>query len=244
MQVIALITNIKSISGYDLELSLMNSKIHNWEQKPLEEIENEGRIFYRLGLQCIEAKFKLKNSSVLDKFVALDNQVRTYNVLETLISELGISEFATLKYKEDKMIFQSNLNFDYTKLRDMQNMDWAEESIRYGEELKAQGKTPEEVLQYYESAIDLDALNATAYVLKGDVLVQMGKVEEAVEAYKMAYKLDSGNETIAKKYEDTLNLLMKGKASKPRHVVIEEGQSKLLLKNGRPDNENYKMMFE
>eukprot|EP00826_Nyctotherus_ovalis_P058024 TRINITY_DN7952_c0_g1_i2.p2 TRINITY_DN7952_c0_g1~~TRINITY_DN7952_c0_g1_i2.p2 ORF type:complete len:246 (+),score=71.24 TRINITY_DN7952_c0_g1_i2:624-1361(+) len=245
MQLIALITSVcpRQSSGCDLELSLLNSTIHNWEQKPLEHTPHEGRTFCRLGLQSVEPKFHLKNSSALDHFVALDGNVRTYNVLETLINELGISEFATLKYGEDKMVFQSNVNFDYTKLRDMQNMDWAEESIRYGEELKVQGKPPEEILKYYESAIDLDGLNATAHILKGDILMQINKIEEAMEAYKIAHRLDPENVSVSRKYEETLRLLMKIEQAKTKPIVLEERQAKLMLKNGKP-NENYKMVFE
>lgn len=245
MQVIALITSVcpRQSSGCDLELSLLNSTIHSWEQKPLEHTPHEGRAFYRLGLQSVEPKFRLENSSVLDRFIALDGNVRTYNVLDTLVNELGISEFATLKYAGDGMVFQSNVNFDYTKLRDMQNMDWAEESIRYGDELKAQGKPPEEILKYYESAIDLDGLNTTAYILKGDILMQLNKIEEAMEAYKVAHRLDPESISVSRKYEEALRLLMKVEQAKVRPVVLEERHAKLLLKNGKP-SESYKMVFE
>ena len=183
MQLIAIITNVSTKSGKvpasskvepAVELSLLNSLIHGHRQKSIiEEESNEGITFYRLGLQRIEPKFKLRNMSTVDRYIVYDPLVRNYNALETLINELGISEFATLHYENDNMIFQSNLNFDYTKLRDMQNIDWAEESIKLGEKTHEQGGALQTVLKYYESAIGLDPLNKTAHVLKADTLMEM-----------------------------------------------------------------------
>lgn len=245
MQLMAVIRLVypKTISGCDLELSLLNSDIHGKEQKPLEGDEHEGRTFYRLGLQYLERKFKLKNSSPIDEFIALDSQLKTYNALDTLVNELGISEFATLKYKEDKMIFQSNLNFDYTKLRDMQNMDWAEESIKYGLELKAHGANPKDLLKYYESAIELDALNNTAHILKGDTLMQLKRIEDAIEAYKIALKLNPNDKETQRKYREASMMLGRNESSGTT-LLEEEGYPRMMLiQSTRPNNEGYKMTF-
>ena len=244
MHLVAVLTTVhpKPVSGCNVELSLLNSQIHGWIQKPLVSAEYESREYYRLGLRFLEPRFQLKNTSPVDEFIALDEQVRAYNELETLVNELGISEFATLKYKEDKMIYQSNLNFDYTKLRDMQNMDWAEESIKYGDELKGQGARPEEILKYYESAIDLDALNQTAHVLKGDILVQLKRFEDAKNSYKTAIKLKPQDKKAESKYKEICIFL--SKRDKNTKLEEEAYPKMLLLQNGRTNAENYKMTFE
>ncbi len=174
MEMIALITAVSprpdKVGSPTIELSLMNSLIHGKKQRPIgEEEQCEGNVFYRLGLLRIEPKFRMGNMAPLDRYIAMDPQVRNYNALDTLISELGISEFATLKYKDDRMIYQSNLNFDYAKLRDVQNIDWAEENIKLGEKMASKGGPPEDVLKYYESAIGLDPLNKAGYVMRADL---------------------------------------------------------------------------
>ena len=245
MQLIAIITAIHHTKPAGVELSLLNSFTHGKLQKPLEDFEHSGNTFYRLGLQRIEPKFKLQNFSAVDRYIVLDEQSRSYNALETLISELGVSEFATLKYAEDKMIYQSNINFDYTKLRDMQNIDWAEESIKYGETLKAQGAQPEAVLKYYESAIGLDPLNKAAYIFKGDALIKMNKLEDAVDSYKVAIKLDSNDKATEKKLENLLMSMRKTEHKKESVILEEEGQPKLLLlQKGRDVYGTYSMTFD
>jgi len=251
MQIICLISNIvpqKTIPNYLIELTLQNSATHNKKQKPLIEYENEGNTFYKLGLLKIVPKYKsVTNWSNIDKFIALDEQVRSYNSLETLINQLGISEFATLKYKDDKMIYQSNINFDYARLRDMQNMDWAEESVKYGQVMRERGEKPEAVLKYYESALELDALNKAAHILRGDTLVELNRIEDAIEAYKIALKLDTKDKELQKKIEKLLEIMEieEQKKSKAEPVILEtEGQPKMiLLQRGRKNND-YSMTFD
>ena len=91
--------------------------------------------------------------------------------------------------------------FNAGKIREMQNLDWAEDSVFQGlqyekgffdEELKAQVEPDStRALEFYSNAIELDPLNKQALQLKGLLLKSLSRFAEAEECLKQAFKLDS-----------------------------------------------------
>ena len=54
-----------------------------------------------------------------------------------------------------------------------------------------QTNNPSEAINYLNLAIDLDSTNASYYILKGSTLENSGNKEEALDAYKLAIKMDN-----------------------------------------------------
>ena len=95
------------------------------------------------------------------------------------------------------MIYDSRNNFNYEKLRDMQNLDWAEDSLYQGLQYEKGEKNDlgvaqdfNKALEFYDNAIELDPLNKEAFQAKGLLLKRMERFEEAEAVLKEAYKLD------------------------------------------------------
>lgn len=83
-----------------------------------EPSQREARFFIKLGLV---SSAETKNAG---KFYTFDN----------MIAEGGLNQYATLDFKESMVYdFSSgSCGFSFTKLREMQNLDWAEDSIMRG----------------------------------------------------------------------------------------------------------------
>lgn len=154
-------------------LSIRNIIIQKCKQIPfdvsdpnLEEVE---KTYFSLGLIKMESKFSMDDPSELDRWIIEDEKFNLINGLEDLINETGISDFATLNYNTDKLIYQSNLSFDFSLLRDLQNLDWAEESLEYAKRYMNRGDK-ESAIQYLTTAIELDPLNKNAMSEKAKIL--------------------------------------------------------------------------
>ena len=82
------------------------------------------------------------------------------------------------------------------KLREAQNLDWAEDAIAQGLEHE-QNSNFERALEFYVNAVELDPLNKQALQLKGLLLKRMERHLESEESLKQALKLmDSDDEGI------------------------------------------------
>jgi hypothetical protein len=117
-----------------------------------------------------EFPFQLKRKSEFDDYILEDEEFVNPTALQNLINEEGINEYGTLKYDEDDSIFMDKNNFQYTKLKDIQNMDWAETSVEIGSDY-AKNMNFISALQCFDSAIELDPFNTNAYKGKGATLM-------------------------------------------------------------------------
>ena len=140
----------------------------------------ESRVFYKLGV---------KAKRVTDQFYGL----------EQMISQSGINPYSTLNYKKDSLVHNytgGECGFSFMKLREAQNLDWAEDAIAQGLEHE-QNSNFERALEFYVNAVELDPLNKQALQLKGLLLKRLERHLESEESLKQALKLmDSDDEGI------------------------------------------------
>ncbi len=106
-----------------------------------------------------------------------------------------------MNFKHDLLLPSfSTEDFNPTKLRDLQNLDWSEDSVLQGLNYERGfldpasaiplPPDPSKALDFYTNAVELDPLNKQAFQLKGLLLKSLGRFPESEEALKQAFKLD------------------------------------------------------
>lgn len=110
----ALIVDTKHLITHgELTCSVANYKIQSCKMESLLNDLPPGRVFYRLG--------KVQKTQ--------DNK-QLYS-LEQMINECGLNPYATMMLETDKNVLDTRISdvFSVIKLREAQNLDWAEDSI-------------------------------------------------------------------------------------------------------------------
>ncbi|CDW82796.1 tpr repeat protein [Stylonychia lemnae] len=123
------------------------------------------------------------------------NQSELY-VVDQLINQIGLNQYGTMLQRQDNIIYDFSVdNFNPNKLRDMQNLDWAEDSIYQGLQCE-QVEDFDKALEYYNYAIDLDPLSKDGHQAKGILLKKLERFEESEKALKEGLKLDPEDEDL------------------------------------------------
>ncbi|KYR02386.1 hypothetical protein DLAC_01225 [Tieghemostelium lacteum] len=125
--------------------------------------------------------------------------------------------------------------FNYKKLRDYQNYEWAQESVIEGIRKAKNGKF-EEAIKIYIDALDVDPRNRDAYVALGAAYANTNRLELAIDNFKYALKIDPKDPNANKYLESCLSRLQdqKSKISTPSSnnttSVLKTDKLKDLLK--------------
>ena len=152
---------VVELNSHFIEVTIQNSKILGCKQEPILSEEREKREFHKLG--------------IVPKKAGPINSGKFYT-LSQLISQAGLNQYATMNSSNDILVHNfpsGESDFNASKLRDMQNLDWSEDSVLQGLNYEKGFLDPQtgleispdplKALDFYTNAVELDPLNKQAF---------------------------------------------------------------------------------
>jgi len=94
----------------------------------------------------------------------------------------------------------------YDKLRELQNREWAQDIVAAGIDCAKKGDY-KKAMKNYNEALKIDPYNSDAYTAKGAAYVNVNMLEEAVEEFEKALKLNPEHQNARKYLEVTKSKL-------------------------------------
>lgn len=141
-------------------------------------------------------------------------------------------------------------DFNPAKLRDLQNLDWSEDSVLQGLNYERgfldpssglpHPPDPAKALDFYTNAVELDPLNKQAFQLKGLLLKSMGRLPESEESLKQAFKLDPDDPELEMLLEEVM--MRNRSASTGGGKELEMKEAELEVRGIRDDRQKYEFV--
>ena len=95
---------------------------------------------------------------------------------------------------------------DLQKLREAQNLKWADDCLQHAQELVNAAQL-EEAVKWCTSAVELDEFNKPALLMKAELLVKLKtNWKEAEESLRRAFQLDTGDRQVEEKLAKVMML--------------------------------------
>eukprot|EP00347_Sterkiella_histriomuscorum_P017412 403349474 len=162
--------------------------------------------------------------SIANINIASQQKTQLYS-LQEMVDSFGMNPYSTVRSEQNQNLFDFQADeFNFQKLRDAQNLDWAEDSIYQGLQSE-QNEDFDKALDFYNYAIDLDPLSKDAFQAKGILLKKLNRLDEAETALKEAFKLDNDDRD--------LELLLREVMLLHRHATQSNQTEELFVSDNR-----------